>query len=127
MPRGAVRPAPDRADVSRAASEGKAKVFMRSVVAAALSGLVVAASPAGAEEACGQRGDIVAVLVERYQESPRGGGLQTATAMVEVWASDKTGTWTILLTQADGVACVVAAGRDWVDRDAVKLAEGAPS
>ena len=32
---------------------------------------------------------------------------------MEVYASEKTGSWTILLTKPDGVACLVASGGMW--------------
>ncbi len=34
-------------------------------------------------------------------------------AVFEVWASEKTGSWTILFTRPDGVTCIMATGHDW--------------
>lgn len=33
--------------------------------------------------------------------------------MVELFASDETGTWTLIVTSATGVTCMVAAGESW--------------
>ena len=33
--------------------------------------------------------------------------------MMEIWASDETGTFTVLLSHANGITCVVAAGTDF--------------
>ena len=33
--------------------------------------------------------------------------------LVELWASERLGTWTMLATRADGISCVVETGRDW--------------
>jgi hypothetical protein len=65
--------------------------------------------------ACGQRDSVVAKLGEKYGEVRRGGGVAGATAIFEVWASDTTGTWTILKTSPNGQACVMAVGEGWQD------------
>ena len=44
-----------------------------------------------------------------------GGGLQSASSSYEVWISAEKGTWTILKTSANGTACVMAAGTNWLD------------
>ena len=75
--------------------------------------LGIAAVPALAQTPCGQRTDIIQVLAEKYRESHQASGLQSASAMVEIWASPETGTWTILVTQSNGVSCVVASGQSW--------------
>ena len=33
--------------------------------------------------------------------------------MIEVYSSDETGTWTILVTRPDGTSCLLAAGQRW--------------
>ncbi len=70
---------------------------------------------AQAQSACGARDSVVAKLGEKYGEIRRGGGLAGPTAIFEVWASEATGTWTILMTSPDGMACVMAAGDVWQD------------
>ncbi len=69
---------------------------------------------------CGARDSVVTGLGEKYGEIRRGGGLAGPTAIFEIWASEATGTWTILKISPDGMACIMAAGNVWQD-DAGKL------
>jgi ABC-type dipeptide/oligopeptide/nickel transport system permease component len=80
------------------------------------------ATPAFGQSACGERAEIIRVLSEKYGEAHRASGLQTASSMVEVWASAATGTWTILITQPSGVTCVAASGENWLEYEAKALA-----
>jgi hypothetical protein len=74
-------------------------------VAAALAG-----GPAEAQMVCGEREAIVAQLERKYGETRRSIGLQQDRALVEVYASEKTGSWTILVTDTAGKSCLMAAG-----------------
>ena len=47
-------------------------------------------------------------------------GLNQSNGVLEVYASDETGTWTILVTSPDGKACLLAAGKMW-EADATPL------
>jgi hypothetical protein len=69
-----------------------------------------AGAPAEAQMVCGERAAIVAQLERKYGETRRSIGLQQDRAVVEVYASDKTGSWTILLTDTAGKTCLIAAG-----------------
>lgn len=60
---------------------------------------------------CGERANIVNRLAETYGETRRSMGLGTDNAVVEMFASADTGTWTITVTMANGVTCLVASGR----------------
>ena len=60
---------------------------------------------------CGQRAQVVAQLETRYGESVRSIGLATQNRIVEVFASDETGSWTITVTTADGMTCLMASGQ----------------
>ena len=81
---------------------------------------------AQAQMACGTRDSVVAKLVEKYGEVRRGGGLAGPTAIFEIWASEATGTWTILKTTPDGLACVMAVGDDWQDDAGEPIPAGSP-
>ena len=70
---------------------------------------------AQAQMACGTRDSVVAKLGDKYGEVRRGGGLAGPTAIFEIWASEATGTWTILKISPDGMACIMAAGDVWQD------------
>ncbi|QDL92559.1 hypothetical protein FDP22_12660 [Paroceanicella profunda] len=63
--------------------------------------------------ACGDRTAIVQRLAEKYGEARRGIGLQRDAGVLEVYASDATGTFTIIITMPSGKACLVAAGDGW--------------
>lgn len=56
-------------------------------------------------------------LIERleggYNEHLAGGGLQNPQQLLEVWASDESGTFTVFVTRPDGVSCIVATGQHW--------------
>lgn len=67
---------------------------------------------------CGPRDTVAARLAERYGETRRATGLATG-AVVEIFASTDTGSWTIAVTTPDGRMCLVAAGQGWqaVDED----------
>ncbi len=70
---------------------------------------------AQAQMACGTRDSVVAKLGENYGEVRRGGGLAGPTAIFEIWASEATGSWTILKTTSNGLTCVMAVGDGWHD------------
>lgn len=59
---------------------------------------------------CGARDQIVAQLGNRYGERVRSIGLAPRNRIVEVFASDETGSWTITITSADGTTCLIASG-----------------
>jgi hypothetical protein len=94
-------------------------MYERSLSLSALVlGLAVAApsvSHAQATMACGERNAVIAKLGEKYGEVRQGGGIAGAKAIFEVWASNATGTWTILKTTPNGQACVMAVGEGWLD------------
>lgn len=76
------------------------------------AGLTACALPAHAQQACAPRADIVAQLASAYGEHRVAAGLQSP-GVIEVFASAETGTWTIIVTRPDGIACAVAAGEAW--------------
>ncbi len=77
--------------------------------------LAVLAVPASAEQFCDTRAAVVEKLSLTYGEAPRGMGLQGKEGMLEVWTSESTGSWSVVMTYTDGDACVVAVGANWVD------------
>ncbi len=81
---------------------------------------------AQAQMACGTRDSIVATLGDKYGEVRHGGGLAGSTAIFEIWASEATGTWTILKTSPDGMACIMAVGDCWQDDAGELTAAGSP-
>ncbi len=89
------------------------------VVAAAL-----VAAPAAADEAeaprsdvpCGERAAIVDALERRYDEIAVARGIENNGELIQLFASARTGTWTILATRTDGVSCVLAVGEHFEPR-----------
>jgi len=89
----------------------------------AVLGAGMTSTPAMAEN-CAARDTVVERLKSHYSEAPTAAGLQTVSeeqSMVEVWASEETGTFTVMLTMPDGMSCIVATGTDWHQK-----AQGAP-
>ena len=86
--------------------------------------LVLAGTPraeAADGRPCADRAQVVQRLAERFGETLRSVGLQRDDAVVEVYSSEETGTWTILMTRADGITCLLAAGQRW-EQDAGPIA-----
>ena len=73
------------------------------------------ASPVAANN-CGERDTVVERLETKFSEQLAMGGLQNTQrtqSVMEVWASVETGTFTVLLTDPNGISCIVAAGTDY--------------
>ena len=68
-----------------------------------------------AQTACAARDSVVQKLETGYGETFGGGGMQNSTRIIEVWFSEEKGTWTILMTHADGKSCIMASGTNWRD------------
>jgi hypothetical protein len=62
---------------------------------------------------CGPRQAVVDRLAEGYGETRQSMGLGTNNAVVEVFASEATGTWTITVTTPNGLTCLVASGQSF--------------
>ncbi len=91
-------------------------MYKRILTAALVFGMLATAPPtARAQMSCGDRNAMVEQLSRGYGEVRKGAGLVGQTALFEVWASDVTGTWTILKTSPNGIACLIAAGENWID------------
>ena len=78
--------------------------FLAATAAACLTG------PAAASN-CAPRDVVVDRLAERYGESRHSMGLGANNRVMEVFASPETGTWTITVTSAGGLTCLVASGQ----------------
>ena len=89
-----------------------------------ISVLILVASTVTAQNArnCAPREAVVDRLARKYGETRQSIGLGANNAMVEVFASDETGTWTITVTMPNGVTCLVASGQAFEE-----LAEALPA
>ncbi|SLN29117.1 hypothetical protein ROA7450_01233 [Roseovarius albus] len=84
----------------------KGKLILYAVVAMGLL-----SHPATAQNNCGQRDMVLDRLASKYRESRQSVGLGANNTMIEVFASDETGTWTITATNARGITCLLASGQ----------------
>jgi hypothetical protein len=75
---------------------------------------VVLCSAAFAAPQCGPHKQVVEMLSKRFSEVPKAVGIVGEKRIMEVYLSKK-GTWTILVTNSEGLTCILAAGDDWED------------
>ena len=66
---------------------------------------------------CGERVKMTKMLSGKYQEKPKAIGVSsTGKTVLEVFTSSE-GSWTLLLTTAKGMTCIMGAGHSWQDKD----------
>lgn len=70
--------------------------------------------PTPPQTVCGDREDVVRQLEEKYGEARNGIGLQPGRGVIEVYSSTETGSWTIIITNTQGISCLLAAGEAWM-------------
>lgn len=85
--------------------------------------MALAAEQAAAqnERNCAPREVVVSRLAEGYGETRQAIGLGANNAVVEVFASEESGSWTITVTLPNGMTCLVASGQAFEE-----LAEALP-
>ena len=77
----------------------------------------------GADIVCMDRQALVAALARRHGERQRALGVTPGGAALELWAAPDGATWTLLLTVPGGLACLLAAGDDWMTTPATAPGE----
>jgi len=82
-------------------------------VAAAIYLVATTEVAAQARGNCAPRDAVIERLAERYGETRQSVGLGANNAVVEVFASDETGSWTITVTSPNGLTCLVASGQSF--------------
>lgn len=85
---------------------GAGAVFLTAQIAAAQ-----------ANRNCAARETVVEQLATQFGESRRSIGLGANNQVVEVFASEETGTWTITVTLPSGLTCLIAAGEGFEQLD----------
>ena len=100
---------------------------MRTFILASAVTVLLGPVAVQAQTNCAARDKVIATLEGKYGEVFAGGGLQNSSQIYEVWFSEAQGTWTILMTRADGTACVMASGTDWRDALPSSKVLGIPS
>lgn len=85
--------------------------MVRFLVAAMISAGFV--FPASAQMACGDREEIIERLSGKFSEAPVAMGLSNTGGVIEVLSSAEGGTWSIIVTDPNGLSCLLAAGEYW--------------
>lgn len=93
-------------------------------VALCLGVLIAGSARAQQPQSCGPREAVLAQLQGKYGETRRAIGLGRNSVM-EVHANDQTGSWTITITTANGLTCLVGSGRAFETMAAALPGEGA--
>jgi hypothetical protein len=75
-----------------------------------LGGMIAAADVAFSAPQCDARDRVLALLSDRYGETRRSVGIAGDAAVMELFAAEDTGTWTITITLPDGQMCLMASG-----------------
>jgi hypothetical protein len=84
--------------------------FAAVLTAASFFGL---ASEAAAMQ-CANHDNMAKALTAKFKETRRAMGVVNSTAVMEVFMSPQ-GTWTVLVTNTSGLACIAASGEEWQD------------
>lgn len=84
------------------------KLVAKTALVIALAGIT---APVSASQNCAPRERVLERLAQSYGETRQSVGLGANNAMVEVYASQDSGTWTIIVTTAEGLTCLVASGQ----------------
>ena len=98
----------------------------RAVIAALV---FLAPVSAKAQQNCGPRDQVTKKLTEAYGERLTAGGLQKLRgqqSVMELWTSDETGSYTILITRPNGLSCIVAVGTDFFQVATPEQPAGSP-
>ena len=67
----------------------------------------------GVRMPCDKSQEVARQLSSRYDEAPIAFGLQSNGNLLQVYASEDGGTWTIVSTSPTGISCIVGAGKRW--------------
>jgi hypothetical protein len=82
--------------------------------AGALSTLLSIPTPGfAAATPCGARAEVLKQLSKKFKEAPVAVGLSSGGQLIEVLTSDSGSTWTIIVSQPNGMSCLVADGESW--------------
>lgn len=74
---------------------------------------------------CAPRAEVLELVEGQQGQSRRAIGLSSHMTVMELYASEARGTWTLLVTLPSGLSCLVAAGTDF--EASLAPAMGAPA
>ena len=92
-----------------------------------LGGMLAAAGIAHGAPQCDTRDRVMSLLTDTYGETRRSVGIAGETAVMELFAADTTGTWTITMTLPDGQMCLMASGSNYEATPNSPSASGSPA
>lgn len=92
-----------------------------------LAALILAPRPAAAGPQCAAHDVVAQHLSDEFAETSRSIGLSTNNTVMELFASDQTGTWTLIVTLPNGLTCLMAAGDNFETVTAPQVAAGDPA
>lgn len=103
------------------------KFFKLTMLSAGL--LIGAASLVHAQDLrhCAPRDKVIDQLATKYGETRQSMGLGANNAVMEVFASVESGSWTITVTMANGITCLVASGQAFEELADVLPPKGDPA
>lgn len=81
------------------------------IAAAAAVTVMATGSQAQVQATCADRDKVVDRLSTNFGETRQSLGLGANNSVMEVFASDETGTWTITVTMPNGQTCLLASGQ----------------
>ena len=85
----------------------------RTLKASLVASLLVLAGTVQARQLCLPHAEAIARLQHDRSETAQGLGLgKRGRSVMELFTS-KTGSWTILITRANGLSCIAASGENW--------------
>ncbi|MGP6088620.1 hypothetical protein [Antarctobacter jejuensis] len=90
-------------------------MFKRLFTASLVMGAAALAPPVALAQTavfCADRDTVVTRLDDRFDERQILIGLTSQTTMLELWASEDSGRFTVLITNADKRSCIMASGTD---------------
>lgn len=99
-------------------------MLRRATLLVAAFATLVFTTPTLAQNICGERSRFLDQLGQHYDERLAAVGLVSNGMLLELMTSE-TGSWTILITQPNGVSCVVATGESWEPLPKVALGPAA--
>ena len=83
---------------------------MKTLFTSALVGALLVSGAAAQTRNCAPRDSVVERLASKYGEARKAIGLGANNNLVEVFASESSGSWTITVTDTVGLTCLVASG-----------------
>lgn len=84
--------------------------FLVAVIAVAF----MATASQAQQRQCLPRADALKLLNERFGERLEGLGIANSRVLAEIFVNPQTGSWSFVVSGADGMTCLIASGDNWV-------------